>query len=136
LFAGEGNWNEAIAELEQAFVIAPYESALAFELGQAYARRFGERRDPADKTRAEQLLRRCLAIDPAHARAVAELSRLDRPPRRRFTKGIALVTGGLVCFALGLLAARGRFNDGDTLAGPVVPSDVTSKPGPDGKTEL
>lgn len=121
LFFREGNWDEAIAELEQAFVIAPYETELAFDLGRAYAKRFEDQGDSADRTKAGRLFRRCLEVDPSHAAAVSELSRLDRVPRNRSARRIALGTGALFCFALGLLVAREMPEDDDSSPKPVPP---------------
>lgn len=131
LFVREENWDEAIAELEQAFVIAPYDSSLAFDLGQAFARRFEERREPDDKRRAERLFRRCLAGDPAHAAAVAELSKLARLPRRGGLKAITPGSAALLCFALGLIIAGALWRQGDPPAVLLPPEETPPKPHPD-----
>lgn len=119
LFFREGNWDEAIAELEQAFVIAPYETELTYDLGQAYAKRYEAGNDDADRERAGQLFRRCLEIDPSHAAAVSGISRLDRVPRKSSAKRIALGTSALLCLALGLLVAREMAEDDDSSPEPV-----------------
>lgn len=126
LFYREGNWDEAIAELEQAFVIAPYETELAYDLGQAYAKRYEAGNDDADRERAGRLFRRCLEIDPSHAAAVSGISNLDRVPRKSSAKRIALGTGALFCFALGLLVAREMAEDDDSAPKPVPPETTNT----------
>lgn len=126
LFFREGNWDEAIAELEQAFVIAPYETELAYDLGQAYAKRYEAGDDDSDRERAGRLFRRCLEIDPSHAAAVSGISRLDRVPRKSSAKRIGMGTGALFCFALGLLVAREMSEDDDSAPKPVPPETTNT----------
>ena len=71
------NWDDAIAELEKALVVLPYDSALRYQLASAYAGQYRKDGSPADRNRAEELYRQCLAHDPDHVEAVRSLTELE-----------------------------------------------------------
>ncbi|MEC5129324.1 hypothetical protein VSU19_21365 [Verrucomicrobiales bacterium BCK34] len=78
LFFEHGNWDDAITELDQAYVILPHDNELGFVLGKAHAREFKERRADSDRLAAEKYFRQCLKRDSSHAEAVRELTELER----------------------------------------------------------
>lgn len=105
LFFEHGNWDDAIAELDQAYVILPHDSELGFVLGKAYVRHYREGKADADRILAEKYLRQCIKRDSTHAEAVRELTELEKladelagsPARYKsvlIAAGVLLVSGG------------------------------------------
>ncbi|MDF1737551.1 MAG: hypothetical protein P1U86_00215 [Verrucomicrobiales bacterium] len=78
LFFEHGNWDDAITELDQAYVILPHDNELGFVLGKAHARQFKEGRADSDRRTAETYFRQCLKRDASHAEAVRELTELEK----------------------------------------------------------
>lgn len=78
LFFEHANWDDAIAELNQAYVILPHDSELGFVLGKAYARHYREGKGDSDRIQAEKLFRQCIKRDATHAEAVRELTELEK----------------------------------------------------------
>ncbi len=104
------NWNEAIHEMEQAFVIAPYDSELRFALGKAYARRFLEREEESDRNIASKLLRRCIDEEPNHVEAIRELTGLQKKSSALSYRLIGLIilvlAAGIIGFIVSQLTAN------------------------------
>lgn len=78
LFFEHGNWDDAISELDQAYVILPHDAELGFVLGKAYTRQFNKAKINSDRVFAEKFFRQCIKRDPAHAEAVRELTDLEK----------------------------------------------------------
>ena len=78
LFFEHENWDDAISELDQAYVILPHDAELGFVLGRAYVRQYREGKVDADRDHAEKSFRQCLKRDPTHEGAVRELTELEK----------------------------------------------------------
>ncbi|MDF1824819.1 MAG: hypothetical protein P1U68_09265 [Verrucomicrobiales bacterium] len=78
LFFEHGNWDDAIVELDQAYVILPHDAEVSFVLGKAYARQYRERKEDEDRALAEKFLRQCIRRDSSHVEAVRELTELEK----------------------------------------------------------
>jgi len=97
-FSDHGNWDAAIEEWEQAYVITPWDVSLRCDLGKAHAHRFRETRRKADRTTAERYLRGCIREDPGHGEAFEKLTELERSGRTNRTR--TRLAWGLVSVAL------------------------------------
>ena len=80
-FLDHGRFDDAVGELREAVAVAPRRVEWLHALARAHAGRWRERRGEADRSRAENLARECLEIDPTHSASIAVLDDLDRPPR-------------------------------------------------------
>ncbi len=103
-----GNWDEAIAELDQAYVVLPHDNELACLLGKAYARHWQNGGSDTDRQRAEAFFRQCIYRDPNQIEAVKELTELEkidtgkvRPSSIWWILGALLLTAGWLIFKSG-----------------------------------
>ncbi len=78
LFFEHGNWDDAIAELDQAYVVLPHDPEVGFVLGKANARQYREGKVDSDRDLAEKFFRQCIKRDSSHAEAVRELTELEK----------------------------------------------------------
>ncbi|MEM7584101.1 MAG: hypothetical protein AAF560_12010 [Acidobacteriota bacterium] len=127
-FLEHRRFDDAVTELGEAVALAPRRVERLHALSQAHLGRWQERRDVADRDRAEILARECLELDPQHAASFEVLNQLDtRSPRavsrptgssRKTMAGLAL----LALLGLGLLTFMRASEDADE---PVSPSPAT-----------
>ncbi|MEM7018021.1 MAG: hypothetical protein AAF512_11875, partial [Pseudomonadota bacterium] len=73
------NWEDAIAELDQAIILNPSHLAALFGLAQAQQKRWEATGDEVTKNKAEVHAKKCLDIDPGHDPALRLLSELKQP---------------------------------------------------------
>jgi hypothetical protein len=78
LFFEHGNWDDAIAELNQAYGVLPHDSELGFVLGKAYASEYREGKVDSNRAQAEKLFRLCITRDATHVEAIRELTDLEK----------------------------------------------------------
>ncbi len=75
-FAQYKNWEDAIAELEVAESLHPYNTEVLANLAEAYKRRWLAKEGKLDRARAEVLARRLLEVEPTNQTAIRLISSL------------------------------------------------------------
>ncbi len=74
-----GNYSDAIAELDEAVVLAPYRADVAYDCGRSHQLAWEKIRNQSNRDRAEQKFENCLKLEPHHVGAAEALSQLRRP---------------------------------------------------------
>lgn len=100
-FLDAKNWDDAIAELEKALVVMPYDTELRYRLGTAYTGQYRETGNQTDRARAEELFRQCLVHEPGHVDAVRTLTELEQSEKKGGSRKPLLIAAAAL--GLGLL---------------------------------
>lgn len=79
------NADDAVAELDQAVVLAPYRVDVLQDCGAAHALRWKKNGSRDDQDRAKALFERCLELEPSHPGAAEGLSLLKQGETERST---------------------------------------------------
>lgn len=93
-FARYQNWDDALAEFEQAYAVNPYDPDLVYETARAYAKRWMHRQAPDDRRKAEELTRHLLQLQPEHeegARLLTDLRTRTAPAENKRALKILLI---------------------------------------------
>ena len=93
-FARYQNWDDALAEFEQAYAVNPYAADLVYEMARAYAKRWMHQQSPVDRQKAEELTRRLLQLEPEHeegARLLTDLRTRTAPAGNKRALSILLL---------------------------------------------
>ncbi|MBK1835476.1 tetratricopeptide repeat protein [Roseibacillus ishigakijimensis] len=103
------NWDDAVAELEKALVVMPYDVDLRFQLGLAHLGEFEAIGRRENRQRAEKLFRDCLQREPHHSGAARALTALEKKKGRspRLSLLVGLVAG-LLYFLVRLFSGGGE----------------------------
>lgn len=101
-FLEQGNFEDAVIDLEEAVILAPYSADILYECGLAHLGLWQKSGKESDRARADELLRKCLELEPSHAGAAEGITELNRvkPPKR--TKKWALVAVALLLVSIGV----------------------------------
>jgi len=112
------NYADAIVELEEAIVLAPYRADVAYDCGRAHQLAWERTRNRENRDRAEEKFEHCLKLEPNHVGAAQALSRLRRP-KEPLSKRARIAAATAV---LALLGAGGIWWQGarDEVAGDAV----------------
>lgn len=100
------NYVDAVEELEQAIILAPYRADVLFDCGTAHLKLFGETGKTANRERATELFCRCLELEPDHRGAAAGISELKKQQGKAAGQKKRIVAVGVAAllFAGGSLA--------------------------------
>lgn len=109
-----GNFRDAIPELENAAVIAPYRADVLVDCGKAHSGHWSTTKDRASKDRALILFAKSLEIDPENAEAAGQISELKKgkppskvPPKAAVMAAALLLAGGVLAW-VGIPGLSGR----------------------------
>ncbi|NJO19413.1 MAG: hypothetical protein HC838_04130 [Spirulinaceae cyanobacterium RM2_2_10] len=96
-------WDDALAELEPAAALQPFETETIYLQAKAHAGRWRAHRQAVDRDRARALAKHCLAQQPDYAAAFQLLNDLDQLPVGRLARAPrgALVAGA-ICVGVGV----------------------------------
>lgn len=101
------DWDDAIAEMEQALAINPFHEGAIVTVSLAYANRYRDYERTSDRQHAEEYARRCLEINPSNEQALQVLSSLRKEHvQRKITEKESLRTL-IVAASLGVLVFAG-----------------------------
>lgn len=76
------NWDDALTELQEAHILAPYDTQVLFGIASTYAGRWQAQGKTVDQRQAEQYARQCLRLDASYRPALKLLSQLTSSDRR------------------------------------------------------
>ncbi|MDF1739520.1 MAG: SUMF1/EgtB/PvdO family nonheme iron enzyme [Verrucomicrobiales bacterium] len=105
-FLEQGNFEEAVVDLEEAVILAPYSADILYACGLAHLGLWQKSGKESDRVRADELFRKCLELEPSHAGAaegITELARAKNPKRK---KKWAAVGAALLLVSIGLGASQ------------------------------
>lgn len=98
------NYPDAVAELDEAVVLAPYRADVAYDCGRAHHLAWQKTGNRGSRDRAEQKFEDCLKLEPDHAGAAEALSQLRRPKEPAAGRQrIAAATAAIAVLAAGAL---------------------------------
>ena len=128
-FLERDRYDDAIVELEESVALSPRSVERLHALALAHTGRWHERREPANRERAERLARECLELDPRHGGSFEVLDRLDQAPAAPSEGAKPRPTRALILAALVLVAivvANVVFRSPSDPEPPAVPDPVNA----------
>jgi len=124
-FLKSKNFEEAVLDLEEAVILAPYSADILCDCGLAHLGLWQKSGKKGDRVRANELFRKCLELEPSNSKAaegITELSRTSKPKRK---KKMALLVAALLFVSIGIgadqLSSSSIFETRDL---PVRPSEL------------
>lgn len=115
-FLKYNNFEDALKEFQQAFVVDPYRKDLAFDIASVYGRRWEKTGNSEDKKQANIYARYCLQLDARHEGAAQWVSRLSQPRKKgnRFVRLTGIILGVVVGIPMFLIILVAIFTDPDS----------------------
>jgi tetratricopeptide (TPR) repeat protein len=104
-FLSLNNFDDALAEYQQAYILHPDDVNALFGLASAYEGRYLESKSRTNKEMAEKYATRCLQISPDHQKAlrlISSLKRKTKTPTKKRTSLILIL--GISAVLIGLIA--------------------------------
>lgn len=117
-----GNHEDAVAELDQAVVLAPYRVDILYQCGKAHQLRSEKEGHKASGTRAEELFEQCLRLEPHHDGAAKGLSqlRLRGAAKKKMRHRVLVLLAALVIAGGGFVAIKPAPGTPDVPAGTTI----------------
>ena len=127
------NFEDAVKELEQSFVVDPHNLRYSEKLAEVYASWYKESKKPQHFTQANKFARHCLKLDPSNTLALTVIS--DMKSAQRKTSAIPLLFGLVIGGFLGYFLISYFFSDKNTKQAPNI-MEETSIPGQAQEAEI